>query len=482
MAFQRKTSNVPSGEYEIACANGVYTIPDICVEYFVGLTDTFVDITNMAEFAPVGTELGGRVPSGLNDWAANTAYAAGEMVNHPTVPNRVLQRLADTLDSGPDFAPDEVNWGVFITADIGLYIVSWKMTKRGEDAFSAWWVQECKLSNTQPKRLGEDPDPIARGVRRLPRTRRFIDQPTLIDAIGQANVNTAGDSMAGFTIAVPIWKYNFQINLSTYEPWLNLDGYVNDNNFSIPYTYRDVAGTVHVLGTIEVATGMGRLLIEDVPMEITEENGKRFLPIGYSIEVNPMGWTVPQLNQGSMELSYVDPSGDRITDVGIIAAGGPGVIVHKSKIKDSDGEPSGGEPQFLDEYGRAAKVGRPDGQKIADVTVTPVVTALGGAYAGTYPKLQRTLVTASGGFAFTDDHLGQGIVLKRKSDGMASHSSILAINSPTEVKVFEGAWPNGSSSNGAPIAWKGDAELYMPGVYILDRYRFGVADLSGVPI
>lgn len=478
MAFQRKTTNVATGEFEIQYADGVWTIPDICVHYFVGLTDTFIDVTDMPEFVVAGTELGGSVPAGLSGWAAATAYVANDLVLHPTEPNRILQRLADGTSGATFDGAEEVAWGTFLSGSLGLYCVSWTLRKLGQDANSAWWEQVCKVSTIQPKRLAENPDPVARGVRRLPRTRRFIEHPTLMDAMGNGVVNSAGDAIAGFSVDIPVWTYNFEINLSQYESWLDLDGYVNDNEIELPLTYRDASGNVTTTQTVTIPTGTGRLLIDEVPVEISVANGVPHLYIKFALEVNPRGWTVPVINQGTSELTYQDSLGNTITDTAIIQASGPGVIIGSSRIMDKNGEPVA-EAEFLDEFGRHNPVARPDGRSVGTVSVDAQYSTAGQF--GTYRKLNRTIITSTCGYQFTGAHVGQGVVLRRQTDGVVSESTIIQVISATQAKVFEGAWPSQQHSNGNVVAWDGFADLHIPGMSILNRFRFPVGDLTSVP-
>jgi hypothetical protein len=479
MAVLRKTSNVDGDWFEIEQDDSQTTIPDICVLYTAELTDSYSDIIGDALFVRRGAELGGAIPVGVGTWAPATVYATDDIVIHPTIPARYLKRTTGGT-SGATFDETEAGeWSNYAVGSFGLYVQSWKLKRFSVDGNVSVWEQRCKMGTYTPERVGEDVDPIARGVRRLPRRREFVDVATLVDAMGQPITNAAGDYQSGFTVPTPVWVYNFAINLDQWESWLDLDGYVNDNEITIPLQGRDSDGNIIPWGEVTVPTGTGLLLIDEVPMEPVQENGVNILSITYSLKVNPRGWTEPILNMGRQELVYTDNAGDEITNIATIIAGGAGVNVSKRTILNDDNEPVK-QDVFLDFLGRRETVAPPTGGKVADVTVNTVRTATLGKY-GNYPRIRWCDVTGTGGFVFTDDHIGKAIVLRRSSDGTTSTTSVLRVDTGV-AQVFTTLYgENGFVGTGTPVTWSGAAELYIPGMTALDRYRYPIGDLSGVP-
>jgi hypothetical protein len=326
-----------------------------------------------------------------------------------------------------------------------LYVLKATLIRTGEDYNVAWWDSEISLTSVQPERPGLDPNPLDRPVRRLKweSTREMV--PSLVDHLGRAACNAAGDFFGGFEKEVQLKKFFYVMNYPYVPAWtFFLDGAVNAVEITI-------AGVPMPPGTV-------KLYVPEGPLEPTIENGYSFYQINYELHFNPMGHQTMLWNVGFHEIQYTDINGDRVSPTAA-AGNDPGQLkyVKKAAIRDDEGEPVKSQV-YIDGYGR----------RIASKHIRPRTTPVGTANV----TKGSTLIAA--GFSTEVDDIGLTVAFQHGIPLSHPHLFVSEIISrtPSNFTVRD------------PLPWTTLATVFVPGITAVSLANSPYADFvaAGIPI
>ena len=119
-----------------------------------------------------------------------------------------------------------------------------------------------------------------------------IEVPAFYDARGYPLVNSAGDLYEGLTRRIRTRTVNVTYNAATFPDWL----------FELSDTVNAAAVTIHGRTYPARTCALRDVELPDEPER--DKNGSLYWPVTYTIEINPLGFSVILPNKGPNELIY----------------------------------------------------------------------------------------------------------------------------------------------------------------------------------
>jgi len=261
-----------------------------------------------------------------------------------------------------------------------------------------------------------------------------IEVPAFYDAKGYPLVNSAGDLYEGLTRRIRMRTVNVTYNAATFPDWL----------FELSDTVNAAAVTIHGRTYPARTCALRDVKLPDEPER--DKSGNLYWPVTYTIEINPLGFSVILPNKGPNELVYQTRTGSTApwtdaTKASYDSTASANRRIIKRPIQTEEQMSTGGEI-WLNADGQAMKVVTLSTSQLGTGTITAGDAAL---YLSTG---SLTAATHTGALVRVEGAGPKGKPLEARINAVVSSTvATLSRNAGTTIIAARPVWVSGAIVN-----------------------------------
>jgi len=261
-----------------------------------------------------------------------------------------------------------------------------------------------------------------------------IEVPAFYDAKGYPLVNSAGDLYEGLTRRIRTRTVNVTYNAATFPDWL----------FELSDTVNAAAVTIHGRTYPARTCALRDVELPDEPER--DKSGNLYWPVTYTIEINPLGFSVILPNKGPNELVYQTRTGSTApwtdaTKASYDSTASANRRIIKRPIQTEEQMSTGGEI-WLNADGQAMKVVTLSTSQLGTGTITAGDAAL---YLSTG---SLTAATHTGALVRVEGAGPKGKPLEARINAVVSSTvATLSRNAGTTIIAARPVWVSGAIVN-----------------------------------